>query len=137
MDAPSKTVLIVDDEELVRHVQRRILEDAGFDVVEASDGVEALALLKSDIPLLLIISDVDMPNLTGDEMAREVARTRPGLKVLFVSGRLKKLFADDPVLQEGRAFLEKPFTKASLIEAVSLLQWGTLKPNFGPDLSAL
>jgi CheY-like chemotaxis protein len=131
------TVLIVDDEAGVRDLERHILERAGFTVVEATDGAEALKIVAGETPLALVVADVDMPNLSGDDMAREVAKTRPGLKILFVTGHVRKLFKDEPLLQEDRAFLAKPFTAASLIEAVSLLKWGTLTPNFDAPVDGL
>jgi two-component system cell cycle sensor histidine kinase/response regulator CckA len=133
MPAPTRTVLIVDDDPSVLDLQRRILQSAGFTVMEATDGTEALAILKGDTPLTLVVSDVEMPNLNGDDMAREVAAVRPGLKILFVTGAVDKLYEKEWRIGDDRAFLSKPFTAAGLIEAVSLLRWGTLRPSFGSD----
>jgi two-component system cell cycle sensor histidine kinase/response regulator CckA len=125
-----RTILIVDDEAPIRTLERRFLEQAGFAVVEAADGAAALEILRTGAPLELVVADVDMPNLAGDEMAREVRTIRPGLKVLFVTGHVRKLFEKEPMLADDRAFLGKPFTAKGLIEAVSLLRWGTLSPPF-------
>ncbi len=130
---PSRTILIVDDDRAVLDLQRRILETSGFTVIEASDGDEALAILKSNAPLALVVSDVEMPNLNGDDMAREVAAIRPGLKILFVTGAVDKLFQKEWRVEDDRAYLSKPFTAAGLIEGVSLLRWGTLRPNFSSE----
>jgi FixJ family two-component response regulator len=68
----------------------------------------------------LLIADLDMPGLTGDEMVRRVRATRPDLKVLYVTGHIG-LVMDARPLWEGEAFLEKPFSSAALAEAVALL----------------
>jgi FixJ family two-component response regulator len=72
------------------------------------------------------MADLDMPELGGVEMVRRIRVTRPDLKVLFVTGHVD-LLMETPRLWVGEAFLEKPFTPASLCEAVSLLLYGTVK----------
>jgi two-component system cell cycle sensor histidine kinase/response regulator CckA len=128
---PTQTVLIVDDDMATLDLQRRVLETAGFAVIEASDGAEALAILKGDTPLTLVVSDVEMPLLTGDDLAREVAAIRPGLKVLFVTGNVDRLFEKEWFMFDDRAYLSKPFTGPELITAVSQLRWGTNTPQHG------
>jgi CheY-like chemotaxis protein len=120
------TVLLVDDEAEIRLIARRILEKDGYHVTEASSGIEAIDLLSSDTPLDLLMADLDMPELGGVEMVRRIRVTRPDLKVLFVTGHVD-LLMETPRLWVGEAFLEKPFTPASLCEAVSLLLYGTVK----------
>ena len=119
-------MLVVDDEAPIREIARRILEGAGYRVTEASNGVEAIALLAQGAPLDLLIADLDMPQLGGDEMVRRVRATRPDLKVLYATGHIDRLM-DSRSLWEGEAFLDKPFGSAALLEAVSLLLHGTLK----------
>jgi CheY-like chemotaxis protein len=119
-------VLVVDDEEPIRTVARRVLEDQGYQVTEATNGLEAIALLSRGAPLDLLMADLDMPELGGDEMVRRIRATRPDLKVLFVTGHIDKLMDARP-LWEGEAFLEKPFSLVGLREAVSLLLHGTLQ----------
>jgi CheY-like chemotaxis protein len=128
MTPQPKAIVIVDDEAAVRTMERRILEKAGYQVLEAADGVAALAILESGTELELVVSDVDMPNLKGDDLARQVRTVRPGLKVLFVTGHVPKLFESQPVLEDDRSFLSKPFSGEGLLEAVSLLRYGTLNP---------
>jgi two-component system cell cycle sensor histidine kinase/response regulator CckA len=123
-----KVILVVDDEEPVRMMERRILEQAGYQVIEAADGAAALAILQGDTRLELVVSDVDMPNLAGDDLARQVRAVRPGLKVLFVTGHVPKLFKGQQLLEDDRSFLSKPFSAKGLLEAVSLLRYGTLNP---------
>ena len=120
------TVLVVDDEEQIRMVERRILERAGYHVLEAADGPSAIALLDENMPLDLLLADMEMPGLLGSEMARRIRRNRPGLKVLFVTGHADRLFEEQPLLWDGEAYLDKPFNAEGLLEAVSLLLFGTL-----------
>lgn len=121
------TVLVVDDEQSIRDVARRILERGGYQVTEASNGLEGVALLAGGAQLDLLMADLDMPELGGDEMVRRIRTTRPDLKVLYVTGHIDKLMDERPVLWDGEAFLEKPFSGAALLEAVSLILYGTLK----------
>ena len=119
------TVLVVDDDEPVRIVERRILEEAGYQVVEACNGLEAIELLAQGAVLGLLVADLDMPEIAGDEMVRRIRAVRPDLKVLYVTGHVDRLMDARP-LWEGEAFLEKPFSGAGLCEAVSLLLHGSL-----------
>jgi two-component system cell cycle sensor histidine kinase/response regulator CckA len=121
------TILVVDDEEPIRQLARRVLEGAGYDVTEASSGLDAIALLAGGAPLDLLMADLDMPELGGDEMARRIRAARPDLRVLYVTGHIDRLMDARPVLWDGEAFLDKPFSAAGLLEAVSLILYGTLK----------
>ena len=99
-------VMVVDDEEGVRKLARRALELAGFRVIEARDGMEALALIDDAAPVDLLCADMNMPNLSGDEMARQFRLRQPDLKVLYVSGYVDELFEKRHTLWQGEAFLE-------------------------------
>jgi two-component system cell cycle sensor histidine kinase/response regulator CckA len=121
------TVLVVDDEEPIRQMARRILEEEGYQVIEASNGLEAIALLEGGTSLDLLMTDLEMPELGGDEMVRRIRTTRPDLKVLYVTGHIDQLMDERPVLSEGEAFLVKPLRAPGLLEAVSLILYGTLK----------
>jgi len=123
---PQRTVLVVDDEAPIRQLARRILEAEGYLVHEAGDGLEAIAQLSGGAAVDLLLADLDMPHLGGDEMVRRIRSTRPDLKVLYVTGHIDRLMDARP-LWEGEAFLEKPFSTAGLREAVSLLLDGVLK----------
>jgi CheY-like chemotaxis protein len=123
---PAPTVLVVDDEPGIRQIARRILEDGGYEITEAEGGLEAIALLAQGHPLDLLMADLDMPGLGGDEMVRRIRATRPDLKVLYVTGHIDRLMDARP-LWEGEAFLEKPFNPVGLREAISLLLYGTVK----------
>jgi CheY-like chemotaxis protein len=125
-EKPLPTVLVVDDEPMIRQISRRTLESCGYQVAEAASGLEAIELLSHGTPLDLLIADLDMPELTGDEMVRRIRGVRPDLKVLYVTGHIDLLMDARP-LWDGEAFLDKPFTPAGLREAVALLLHGTLK----------
>jgi two-component system cell cycle sensor histidine kinase/response regulator CckA len=123
-ESAKSVVMVVDDEECVRKLARRALELAGFRVIEARDGVEALGLVDEATPVDLLCADMNMPLLAGDEMARQFRLKQPDLKVLYVSGYVDSLFERRQTLWQGEAFLEKPFTSKGLVEAVSLLLHG-------------
>jgi two-component system cell cycle sensor histidine kinase/response regulator CckA len=123
---PTKVLLVVDDEAEVLELECRILETAGYRVLQASHGLDAIALLADGTPLDLLIADLNMPGLDGIEMVRRIRETRPDLKVLFVTGHVDRLM-ETPRVWDRDAFVEKPFTPGSLREAVSLMLYGTLK----------
>ena len=125
------SVLVVDDEAPIRQVARRVLEGEGYQVAEASGGLEAIAILSSGTPLDLLLADLEMPELNGDEMVRRIRTTRPDLKVLYVTAHIDMIMDSRP-LWAGEAFLDKPFSTAGLLEAVSLLLRGTLHIKPGP-----
>ena len=123
-ESPKSVVMVVDDEDSVRKLACRALELAGFRVIEARDGVEALGLINDATPVDLLCADMNMPVLAGDEMARQFRLRQPDLKVLYVSGFVDSLFEKRHTLWQGEAFLEKPFTSKGLVQAVSLLLAG-------------
>jgi CheY-like chemotaxis protein len=116
-------VMVVDDEPQVLDIERHILERAGYQVLLATSAHDAIARLTEGPPLDLLITDLDMPELGGDEMVSRIRAIRPDLKVLFVTGHAD-LLMETPRQWEGEAFLEKPFTEESLRDAVSLLLSG-------------
>jgi two-component system, cell cycle sensor histidine kinase and response regulator CckA len=120
-------ILVVDDEAPIRHAARRILQSDGYRILEAESGSTALDLLEDNQRVDLLMADLNMPMMTGDEMARRFQRARPDLKVLYVTGHIDALMDERPMLWEHEAFLEKPFTAESLKEAVSLLLFGATR----------
>jgi CheY-like chemotaxis protein len=122
--ARRSTVLVVDDEAPLRAIERRILEQAGYQVLEAADGDEGIARMAGDTVVHLLIVDLHMPVLRGDEMVRRIHLERPDVPVLYVTGQIDRLM-NERALHRREAFLEKPFTSAGLREAVSLLLHGT------------
>ncbi|MGZ4461395.1 MAG: ATP-binding protein [Gaiellaceae bacterium] len=109
-------VLLVEDEPQVRTIAARMLRDAGYDVLEASEGEEALRVLAREGKIDLLLTDVVMPRLSGPELAEQVRRLRPGIEVLFSSGYANEVLGNGD-LAEAR-FLAKPFTVTELLRAV-------------------
>ena len=113
-----RTILVADDEELVRTVFRRILEANGYLVLEASEGVDAMALAQAfKAPIHLLISDVSLPNMSGLEVAERVRGMHPDMRVLLVSGFLETEVAGAATYP----LLLKPFTAETLLEQVRRL----------------
>ncbi|HLL84683.1 MAG TPA: response regulator [Longimicrobium sp.] len=115
----SGTVLLADDEPVVRRTTRRLLERAGFTVIDAGNGEEALRHTRAHAgPLALVVTDVVMPQMGGPALAAQLARERPGTPVLYVSGYSEEnAFPGGSAAARGR-FLHKPFTVEGLMEAV-------------------
>lgn len=111
--AVAPTILVVDDEDETRAVVRETLEEAGYIVLEAREGSEALMVADwHDGPIHLVVTDVVMPYVDGGEFGQRLRPLRAETKVLYVSG-----YAKDP-LPEGVAFLPKPFTPDELVAKV-------------------
>jgi PAS domain S-box-containing protein len=115
----SETIVLVDDDEGVRAVARRILQRAGYTVLSAPDGVEALRLIGENAgKVQLLVTDVVMPGLGGRDLVAHVRDTHPELRVLFVSGYTEEGVRRHGVLDTESAFLEKPFTAERLAQKV-------------------
>jgi CheY-like chemotaxis protein len=123
---PAYRVLIVDDQESVRTFAARVLERAGYQTRVASNGREALAIAEAGGPFDLLLADVVMPEMNGDELARRLLKREPDLKVLYFTGYSDQLFAERMTLGKNEAFLDKPVTMKGLVEAVSLILAGHL-----------
>ena len=106
-------VLVVDDEEAVRTFVERVLREAGYVPTLAGDGPQALEVASKMGSLDLLLTDVMMPQMSGDE-----------LKVLYLTGFSDRLFKEKVTLWEDEAFLEKPCSVKGLLQAVSLLMFG-------------
>jgi len=115
------TILIVDDEETVRRFVERVLQDAGYQTATAQGGPEAIEAAARLGSFELLVTDVMMPQMTGDELARRLRLKEPDLKILYLTGFSDRLFKDKVTLWEDEAFLDKPCSVKSLKEAVSLL----------------
>ena len=118
LEGGSERVLVVDDEETVRIVMEKSLEQLGYKVQVACDGAEALALFKKDSAFDLVILDMIMPNLSGDELFYKLREIRPDVKVLIASG-----YSSDSrtsaVLRDGaKGFIQKPFAVDELSREV-------------------
>jgi PAS domain S-box-containing protein len=115
----TETVLVVEDEAQVGDLTRRILEAQGYRVLIARDGGTALELVRTrSDPIHLLVTDVVMPGMSGRALAVELLRQRPDLKVLYLSGYAPDAVVQHGVLEPGTAFLQKPFTAATLSRKV-------------------
>lgn len=119
-------VLVVDDEPGICEFVDRTLRHAGYETTTAASGPEALSLVESASPFDLLLTDVRMPDMTGDELARRIRQRHPEIKVLYLTGFCDQLFKEKGSLWEGEAFLDKPSTTVGLLEAVSLLLYGAI-----------
>ena len=117
-------VLIVDDEEPVRRFVERVLHDAGYETAVAGDGSEAIQVAAKFAGIDVLVTDVMMPNMLGDELARRLRQNEPDLKVLYLTGYSDRLFKEKVTLWEDEAFLDKPCSVKGLLQAVSLLLFG-------------
>lgn len=111
------TILVVDDQDAVRRLARRMLEKAGFEVVDAASSVDALEIARARSDGFdLVLTDVQMPDMNGIELTRVLREERPDLPVVLVSGS----FADVEIPSEigSVRLLEKPYTLAEITETV-------------------
>jgi CheY-like chemotaxis protein len=106
--AEAATILIAEDEAMVRMVEVETLRDAGYDIREARDGAAALEILRSDAKIDLLITDIKMPGISGYELVEAGTNMRPGLKVILITG-----YAQDPLpprmARVGVKVIYKPF----------------------------
>jgi PAS domain S-box-containing protein len=111
-------LLVVEDEEAVRHMAVEVLRDLGYTVVQASDGVQAIDILHTQPRISLLFTDIVMPSMNGRLLADQAKKMRPELKVLFTTGYTRNAVVHNGMLDAGVAFLPKPFTVAELAKKV-------------------
>ncbi len=110
----TETVLVVEDEDALRDVVRRILSRNGYVVLACANGPEAIALVESHTGVIdLLLTDVIMPQMLGTEVATRIQEFRPGLPVLYMSGYARPVLG--PTLGEETVLLEKPFSEQLLL----------------------
>lgn len=115
----TETILLVEDEDGVRTLASKILENTGYRVIAAANGDQALRMLDGmQDPLHLLLTDVIMPGMSGAKLAEEALAARPDLKVLFVSGHSDDVLTHHGELDPETNFLEKPFTPDGLANKV-------------------
>jgi len=115
----SETVLLVEDDEMVRHLVRESLVRAGYRVLDTSDPLEARRIADKHRGVIhLLITDVVMPKVSGRELAEELKGRRTQMKVLYMSGYTDSAIINTGILHKEVAFLQKPFTPAALTEKV-------------------
>jgi CheY-like chemotaxis protein len=115
----SETVLLVEDESVVRALAAEALRRHGFQVLTASTGTEALDLAGQTLrPFDVLVTDVVMPQMGGQQLAEHLLAQTPALKVLFISGSIDCVLARDGALKPGMTLLQKPFTPRQLVQRV-------------------
>jgi CheY-like chemotaxis protein len=117
-------ILVVDDTPGVLALVRRCLGDQRVTLFEAANGKDALAQVPKGPALDLLITDLRMPDMECNELARQVRWQEPELKVLYLTSHADRLFEAKPQLWAKEAYLDKPFTREGLREAVALLLFG-------------
>jgi CheY-like chemotaxis protein len=118
-DGGTETILLVEDEDIVRTLVREMLESAGYAVVDAGSPARALEVAaEHEGSLDLLVTDVVMPGMSGRDLAERLVASRPGLRVLYTSGYTQDVISHQGVLDSDTAFLEKPFSSAALRRAV-------------------
>jgi signal transduction histidine kinase len=117
--AGSETLLLVDDEELVRSFEREVLEELGYTVLEAGRGADAVELARTHAgEIHLLVTDVVMPDVSGRSLAEQLQAGRPGLRTLYTSGYAEGAIVRHGVLEHGIAFLPKPLSRTALARKV-------------------
>jgi CheY-like chemotaxis protein len=117
--ARGETILVVEDDRAVRTLVCGALTAAGYNIMEAGNGEEALAMCESRSgPLDLVLSDMVMPKMSGRELARRIAEKRPELRFLFMSGYTHDILSTEERSRPEMVILEKPFSRGDLARAV-------------------
>ncbi len=114
----SETVLLVEDDELVRQFARSALEQAGYRVIEAANGQEAVRRLQNGTHVDLVLTDIVMPEMGGRELGEHVGRLRPGVPVVYLSGYDEEAIPREEAVSSGAVFLRKPFKAHDLAARV-------------------
>ncbi|HXM67108.1 MAG TPA: PAS domain S-box protein [Candidatus Acidoferrum sp.] len=113
------TILLVEDDDIMRGLTAQLLKEHGYTVVEASDGKSALEIVESHVtPIDLVLTDVIMRRMGGPELVDRLNTTHPGMKVVYMSGYTGEQMASRAVLQPGVSLLEKPFTRTALLNLI-------------------
>ena len=119
-DGRPRTILLVEDEEMVRCLIREVLSQRGYEILEAAGAEAAMERLAEHTGAVdLMLTDVVMPGMPGNALARRLSRERPGLRVLYISGYTESHLTQRGVLPPGERLLQKPFTSDQLLDAVA------------------
>jgi two-component system cell cycle sensor histidine kinase/response regulator CckA len=121
------TVLLVDDDEGIRHAMQRMLASAGYEVIEAANASEALAAIDTFGRIGVLITDIVMPGMHGDDLALVVRHELPQIGVLVISGYGDARALDSRLEKRGCRFLAKPFAMQTFLDVVAELVpvWGS------------
>jgi len=129
----TETILLVDDEPSVRNIARIMLEAAGYVVMDASGGEEALSIAAARwVTVSLLVTDVVMPRMSGNELARRLQEISPAVRVLYVSGYTADVISNHGILDTGVDYLQKPFSSFELLNKVREILDRPRLPPAGP-----
>jgi PAS domain S-box-containing protein len=117
-EATGETVLVVEDEPVVRGVIVEMLHDQGYRVLEATDGPSGLRMLRLNDRIDLLVTDVGLPGMNGRQLADQARETRPGLKILFITGYAENVAIAKGFLQPGMEMITKPFDLDNLSQRI-------------------
>jgi CheY-like chemotaxis protein len=113
------TVLVVDDEEDLRDVMRRMLDRRGFTTLVAGDADQAVGTCRDhDGPIDVLVTDLNLPGASGAELCRAASGLRPDLRVIYISGLPKDIAVSKGLIDEDALLVKKPFTSDTLIQAL-------------------
>jgi CheY-like chemotaxis protein len=120
MPTGTETILLVEDEPLVREITAHVLRERGYTVVEAENGIEALRIVRDDpdLHIDLMLTDVVMPLMGGRELSHKLREIHPRTKIIYTSGYVEQRVGSEGMLQEGATFMQKPFTPVILAARV-------------------
>jgi len=114
-----ETILLVEDDAGVRDLAKQILQVQGYNLLEATNGEQALQLVAAhDGPIHLLLTDVVMPGISGKALVRQLLQDKPEIKVLYMSGYTENVVAHHGILEEGVIFIQKPFNAVTLTRQI-------------------
>ncbi|HYJ32883.1 MAG TPA: PAS domain S-box protein [Candidatus Binatia bacterium] len=114
----TETILVVEDDEMIRSLIRDILESTGYRVLVADDPESGMKLIGEEQEIHLLLTDLILPGMSGRELVDKVAELKPDIRVLFMSGYSDEAVARHGILEPGLAFLQKPFSRDALVRKV-------------------
>ena len=121
-----ETILVVEDEHVVRDLIVEVLQELGYRVLQAVDGPAGLRILRTSARIDLLVTDVGLPGLNGRQLADQARETRPSLKVLFITGYAETVASASGFLDPGMAMITKPFPMETLVARISgMIEGGT------------
>jgi signal transduction histidine kinase/CheY-like chemotaxis protein len=134
----TETILLVEDSNPLRRLARRILESAGYNVLEAIDGDEGITVSNTFTGTInLLLTDVMMPGLKGPEVYREISASRNNIAVLFMSGYTADAMAEQGILEDGVTLISKPFSRDELLQKVREVLGSTVESSAPPTPEAV
>ncbi len=121
-DDQSKTILVAEDDDMLREMTKKMLERVGYTVIIAKNGEDAIKLAEtSECPIDLLLTDVVMPGMNGKELAEKIKSKIPDIKILYTSGYTANVIANHGVLVKGINFIQKPFRQEDLAYKIRII----------------